>query len=276
VAESLKPGSGSDIFVSHHPDPFPPERGDQPFVVLVHGAPDRSRSFRQVLALLDDLDIVTYDRRGYGNSVEAVPATSLGDHVADLVRILEAECAGGRPATVVGHSFGCNVVVATAIARPDLVVSIGVWELPIPWVEWWPTPDFRDNLTTIVESEDPEGLGENSARNALSAEAWDRVSEERRQLLRFEGRAFQADVRSITEPAYDIDQLLTPLVLACGSTTTTGHREAAHILAARFGAPLMDVEGAGHFGPANHPEAFAELVRRSVALGRRPGAVPSN
>ena len=67
----------------------------------------------------------------------------------------------------------------------------------------------------------------------VSPEAWDRLSEERRLQLRREGRAFRSDIRSITRPAYDIDQLRTPLVLACGSTTTTGHREAAHILAAR-------------------------------------------
>jgi pimeloyl-ACP methyl ester carboxylesterase len=242
--------------------------------VLVHGAPDRSRSFRRVLPLLGDLDVVTYDRRGYGDAVGARPSTSLGDHVADLVAILEAETAGRGPATLVGHSFGCNVVVATAIARPDLVASIGVWELPIPWVEWWPTPAFRDSLVPIAEATDPEQLAEDFARNGLPAGTWERLSDERRARLRAEGRAFQADIRSILRPPYDVDELRAPAVFACGSTTTTGHREAAHLLAARLGAVLMDVEGAGHFGPANHPEAFAELAHRAAALGGRPGSVP--
>jgi pimeloyl-ACP methyl ester carboxylesterase len=236
-------------------------------VVLVHGAPDRSRSFRRVLPLLDAFDVVTYDRRGYGESVDARLATSLGDHVDDLVAILEQVPPVGGPATLVGHSFGCNVVVAIAIARPDLVRSIGLWELPIPWVEWWPTPAFRDGLVGIAEDPDPEQLGENFTRNGQPAGAWERLSPDRQRMLRKEGRAFQADIRSITTPAYDVSELRTPAILACGSTTLTGHREAAHILGELLGAPVMDVEGAGHFGPANHPEAFAELVRRAVAIG---------
>src|SRR2546426_10980164 len=40
-----------------------------PTVVFVHGAPDRAASFKRVLALLGDLHVVTYDRRGYGRSV---------------------------------------------------------------------------------------------------------------------------------------------------------------------------------------------------------------
>ncbi len=218
--------------------------------------------------LLGDLDVITYDRRGYGESLDAVGATSLDDHVADLVAILEAEPDSG-PATLVGHSFGCNVVVATAIARPDLVASVGVWELPIPWVEWWPTPAFRDGLVPIAEAADADQLGEDFARNNLPAGTWDRLGPDRQHQLRIEGRAFQADIRSITGDPYDITELRTPIVLACGSTTTTGHREAAHILAGMFDAPLMDVDGAGHFGPANHPEDFAELVRRAVSIAPR-------
>jgi pimeloyl-ACP methyl ester carboxylesterase len=217
--------------------------------------------------LLADLDVVTYDRRGYGESLDLRPATSLDDHVADLVGILEGEPAEAGPATVVGHSFGCNVVVATAIARPDLVRSIGVWELPIPWVQWWPTPTFRDGLVPIAEAADPEQLGEDFARNNLPVGTWERLSPDRQRQLRAEGRAFQSDIRSITKAPYDITELRTPAVLACGAMTITGHREAAHTLAKMLGAPLMDVEGAGHFGPANHPEDFAQLVRRAVALG---------
>jgi pimeloyl-ACP methyl ester carboxylesterase len=238
-------------------------------VVLVHGAPDRSRSFRRVVGLLGDLDVVTYDRRGYGESLDARPATSLDDHVRDLVAVVEVELVGSaaaRPVTLVGHSFGCNVVVATAIARPDLIASIGVWELPIPWVEWWPTPAFRDGLVPIAQAADADQLGEDFARNNLRPGTWDGLAPERQRQLRVEGRAFQADIRSITGDPYDITELRTPIVLACGSTTTTGHREAAHILAGMLDAPLMDVEGAGHFGPANHPEDFAELVRRALAL----------
>lgn len=248
----------ADLHVTHHPGPDGAAR-----VVLVHGAPDRSRSFRAVLPLIADLDVTTYDRRGYGESIDARPSTSLDDHVDDLVAILDE-----RPATLVGHSFGCNVVMATAIRRPDLVRSIGVWELPIPWVEWWPTPDFRDGLRPIAESSDTEQLGEDFTRNGVGDDVWNRLSPERQQMLRTEGAAFSADLRSILGGPYDPADLAVPAVFACGATTTTGHREAAHHLADLLGAELMDVEGAGHFGHTAHPNAFVTMIRRAVAIAR--------
>lgn len=249
-----------ELHVTEHPSSTP---SAGPLVVLVHGAPDRSSAFRTVVSMLADLDVVTYDRRGYGRSIELPLSRSLDDHVADLLTVIR-----DRPVTLVGHSFGCNVVMATAIRRPDLVRSAGTWELPIPWVGWWPTPGFHDGIRTMAEAEDPEDLGEQWGRGALGDDGWEGLRPDQRDRLRAEGRAYQADMRSIVDAPYDIDELRVPTVFAAGAATTTGHREAARILAARIaGAKLMEVEDAGHFGPSQHPEAFAAMVRRAVALG---------
>jgi pimeloyl-ACP methyl ester carboxylesterase len=42
--------------------------------------------------------------------------------------------------------------------------------------------------------------------------------------------------------------------------------EAHDRVAAHLGAELLVVEGADHFAHTNHPEAWVELVRRTVAL----------
>jgi pimeloyl-ACP methyl ester carboxylesterase len=76
-----------------------------PAVVLVHGAPDRSATFRGVVARLVDSHVVVYYRRGYGGSAGAAPATSMDDHAADLLTILASLEA---PLVVVAHSFGAN------------------------------------------------------------------------------------------------------------------------------------------------------------------------
>ena len=76
-----------------------------PLVVLVHGVLDQSTSFAATVGRLADLRVVTYDRRGWGSSLDArPPAPSLAAHADDLLAIL-----AGRPATVVGHSIGANV-----------------------------------------------------------------------------------------------------------------------------------------------------------------------
>jgi pimeloyl-ACP methyl ester carboxylesterase len=221
-----------------------------------------------VIAELGELEILTYDRRGYGRSAAAAPASSLDDHVDDLLAIL-----GDRPATLVGHSFGANVVMATAIRRPDLVRSVGVWELPLPWVEWWPNDAFRETVRNLAATVDTGALGEQFRRNALGEERWAALPAEQRERVRAEGAAYRADMRSILAAPYDIDRLTVPAVVAAGGTTTTGHREAAAILAARLGLEHYEVAEAGHFGPTQHPAEFVELVRRAVRLGwpGRPG-----
>ena len=85
----------SGLAVTEHV-PEDRRRGD-PVVVLVHGSLDRSTSFTRVLRRLEDLHTIVYDRRGYHGSRQAVPlATSLDDHVDDLLAVI-----GGRPAVVV-------------------------------------------------------------------------------------------------------------------------------------------------------------------------------
>ena len=124
----------------------PPEA---PTVVLVHGAPDRSTGFRRVLPHLPELRLLTYDRRGYGESSEMTLAGSLVDHANDLIDLL-----ADRPAVAVGHSFGGNVALLAAGMRPDLVRAVGVWETSMCWLSGWP-----------AEHRHPEGEGDGCWRD---------------------------------------------------------------------------------------------------------------
>lgn len=86
-----------------------------PLVVLVHGSMDRATSFARVRHRLAGFHTVSYDRRGYRRSLRArPPATSLDDHVDDLLQVM-----GGRPGVVAGHSYGGDVAMGAAVRRPD-------------------------------------------------------------------------------------------------------------------------------------------------------------
>src|SRR5580658_1940828 len=124
----MSPGV-ADLHVEHHGPPKIPE------IVLVHGAPDRSSTFRDVLPHLDDRRVVVYDRRGYGRSLEVPPAESMLDHARDLLSILERF---PTPPAVVAHSFGSNPTMLAATIGPGAFAAIGLWEPPLPWVDWWP------------------------------------------------------------------------------------------------------------------------------------------
>ena len=103
--------------------------GPTPTVVLVHGSLDRGASLRATVRRLNDLHVVTYDRRGYHHSRALPLARSLDDHVADLVALV-----GDGPAVVVGHSYGGDVALGGGHRGPDVIGAVGAYEPPAPLV----------------------------------------------------------------------------------------------------------------------------------------------
>jgi pimeloyl-ACP methyl ester carboxylesterase len=97
---------------------------DGPVVVLVHGVFDSCDSFAGVIEqLVPDHTVLTYDRRGWGRSAAAAPATSLADHALDLLSIV-----GERRVTVVGHSYGGTVSLLGAVRAPERIAALGLFE----------------------------------------------------------------------------------------------------------------------------------------------------
>jgi pimeloyl-ACP methyl ester carboxylesterase len=236
-----------------------PGRADAPLVVLVHGAMDRARSLRRIVQQLGDLHVIVYDRSGYGDSLAAGPPSGLEEHTADLLAVI-----GDRRATVVAHSFGSHIAVLAAIAEPDRVASVGLWEPPVPWMEFWPAK-ARQSVAAIASAPDPGEVGERGVKAMLGADAWDRLPEETRAQRRAEGVAFVVDMASEVEPPYDWADLRVPCLIGYGEKTWPYTLEASQRLAAIVGCPTFMVEGAAHTAHVSHAEGFAEFVRRAVA-----------
>jgi len=232
-----------------------------PLVVLVHGALDRGASFGRVADHLTELNLILYDRRGYEGSLHATPpADSLADHAADLLALI-----GDRRATVVAHSFGSHVAVLAAIAGPRHVASVGLWEPPVPWMEFWPA-QARATVAAIAGAPDPGDVGELAYKTMVGRGAWERLSESTRRRRRAEGVAFRADIASELEAPYEWEDLGVPCVIGYGGSTWAYTSEAARRVAALLDCPSFVIAGAGHMAHATHPEGFAGFVRRSVEL----------
>lgn len=231
-------------------------------VVLVHGAPDRSKNFGAVIALLSDLPLVTYDRRGYGKSIDAAPpAKDFADHAKDLISIID-----GRRSVVVAQSVGCNVAMAAAAEAPSLFAALGMWEPPTAWCDWWPVPDLVESVCSFVAAADTEALAEGFNRNILGDRGWESLSDRTKEMLRREGAAFHADMTSELTAPFDFADITCPVVIGAGTATSSGHLEGARRLARILNADLFEVQGADHFAPLSSPEAWAMLVRKAVAL----------
>ncbi len=116
------------------------EAGDpsNPRVVLLHGFPELSESWRDILPLLASagLHAVAPDLRGYGQTDkprEGYDLDSLAGDVVALVDHLRAKHGGGR-AHVVGHDWGGAIAYHTAAHHPDRVERLAVVNCPHPSV----------------------------------------------------------------------------------------------------------------------------------------------
>lgn len=245
-----------DIFVEH----VGPSGG--PTIVLVHGAPDRATTFRNVVALLPDYRIVLYDRRGYGRSVAAKRAESMHDHAADLIGILATLTA---PRFVVAHSFGGNPAMLAVTQCPGLFAAVGLWEPPLVWSDLWPQ-SVRDYNAAVVASPDP-GSAIEAVYRRLLGDRWEHLSPADRAERLAEGPAFQVDMASGLRPQVALDDVRVPTIVGYGTETRASHIAGARWLADRLpNASTHVIPGAGHFACRTHPREYAGFVRSVAEL----------
>ncbi|SQD96491.1 MULTISPECIES: alpha/beta fold hydrolase [unclassified Parafrankia] len=111
------------------------EAGSGPLVILLHGFPESSYSWRHQLTALADAGFhaVAPDQRGYGRTggPADVSAYTILHLVGDVVGLVTS--LGDGPAAVVGQDWGAVVAWHTALLRPDLVR--GVVGLSVPYLE---------------------------------------------------------------------------------------------------------------------------------------------
>lgn len=106
--------------------------GSGPLVLLCHGFPELSHSWRHQVAALADagFSVAAPDMRGYGGTeapaeVEQYTLLHLVGDMVDLVRVL-----GQTQAVVVGHDWGAAVAWHCALLRPDLFRAVVGMSVP--------------------------------------------------------------------------------------------------------------------------------------------------
>jgi non-heme chloroperoxidase len=101
-------------------------------VLLIHGYPLSGRAWdRQVPALLEaGHRVITYDRRGFGQSTQPVVGYDYDTFAADLAALLDH--LDVRDAVLVGHSMGTGEVTRFLGTYGSARVARGVLVAPIP------------------------------------------------------------------------------------------------------------------------------------------------
>ena len=259
----------NQLSITEHTPAHPLPGG--PVIVLVHGSLDRASSFARVTRRLDDVHTVTYDRRGYHRSRHVVPVhTTVDGHIDDLVAIVD-----GRPAVVVGHSFGGTVALGTALRSggPGSILAVAAYEPPLPWLGPWAVRARPHSGVTQWPTDDPGVVAEQFFRRMVGDSSWDRLPEETKAARRADGVALAAEIAAIrpADAPFDVPALTVPAVFGRGSASLPHQRQSVAWLAEHVpGADLVEIEGAAHGAHLTHPDAFAGFVRAAIARAAPP------
>ncbi len=120
------PANGIDLFVR--------EEGQGPLVVLCHGWPELSYSWRHQISAIAaaGFHAVAPDMRGFGRTTapQDVAAYSIFDTVGDMVALVQA--LGEKQAVVIGHDWGAPVAWHSALFRPDIFTAVAGLSVPPP------------------------------------------------------------------------------------------------------------------------------------------------
>ena len=119
--------NGIDIFLR--------EMGEGPLVVLCHGWPELSYSWRHQIPAIAaaGFRVVAPDMRGFGKTSAPadIAAYSIFHTVGDMVALVEA--LGEKQAVIIGHDWGAPVAWHAALFRPDIFTAVAGLSVPPPF-----------------------------------------------------------------------------------------------------------------------------------------------
>jgi pimeloyl-ACP methyl ester carboxylesterase len=111
------------------------EQGQGPLVLLCHGWPELSYSWRHQIPALAaaGYHVVAPDMRGFGQTSAPadVDAYSIFDLAGDMVALVAA--LGEKRAVIVGHDWGAPVAWHAALFRPDVFTAVAGLSVPPPF-----------------------------------------------------------------------------------------------------------------------------------------------
>jgi len=249
-------------------------------VVFLHTGISDHRSWDGVLAALSpEMDVVAYDRRGFG-------ATSYRaqrhDQVVDLLAVLDG--LGLDEVVLVGNSRGGQIALDFCLLHPDRIVAL---VLVAPAVSG--APEVDESQIDPVEAaiwetlEAADGAGALDALNLGEIRLWldgphapeGRVGGALRKLaLEMNRIALHADSPGSEPEPPDawsrLSEVRRPVLVVVGDLDLRHIQERSRQVAARIeGARLQIMEGAAHLPGFEQPLTFAAVLRDFLGpLGR--------
>jgi pimeloyl-ACP methyl ester carboxylesterase len=269
------PGSamdGSSAHV-HQAKPFFREAGVGQGVVCLHANASTSGQWRALMERLSaKFHVLAPDLYDSGNS-PAWPSDRI-IQLRDEVALIEPVLAGaGAPLTLVGHSYGAAVALIAALANPDRVRAVAVYEPTLFSLLDAETPapneaeGIRDavaDASRALDAADRDAAAERFIDYWMGTGTWKHMPEPRRAPVAESVKNVRRWAHALfTEPTplAAFKRLEVPVLYLMGKrSTVSAHGVARLLLTALPRVEVVEFEDLGHMGPVTHPARVNEVI----------------
>lgn len=237
-----------------------------PPILFIHGAANGAwvwDSWRRHLTALGHVPIVI-DLRGHGRSLPVDwSVMTMDDYVADVESVTpQVEARYGVHPVMVGWSMGGLIAMMYAARHPE-TPALALFA-PSPPVEVAGRADPERVRSTPSGAYGPDlyGIFPDDIEQSLPALADLGPDEVARVLANSAGAqesgfARRQRLRGISVPA---ESVTCPSLVIAGSADAAITPESSRAVAQYLGSELLEVPGAGHWGPVYHDDTVAELA----------------
>lgn len=257
--------AGRNIGIRNHGN------GDKAF--LIHCSLAHSGAWNGVMEQLGDiLSMTALDLPGHGKTEFDNDQTVQSQSCETLIALLEEH---GKPAHLIGHSFGATVALRTAIERPDLVKLLVLYEpvyfslLPAknPIAAEQEVIDSA-SFVTASERQDWSLAAQEFLKRWGDGEPFDQMPEQRKQYIQSLIPLVYSSTQEIISPKAGakvltgMTKVTHPTLVMEGEKTLGVIKRINDVIVDGLpNAERMEIAGAGHMGPVSRAPKFAELVR---------------
>ena len=253
------------------------EAGVGPAVVCVHASASSSAQWRPLMdSLAGRFRTLAVDLYGSGKSARwpSGRTLSLADEVAFLDPVLAA--AGDR-FHLVGHSYGGAVALKAALANPDRLRSLVLFEpvlFSLLFAEDVTQPAareiaaVRDDTVGAVHRGNPDDAGARFVDYWMGARVWAGMPVSRRQAVAEAMGTVSNEWDALFMEPMRLEGLATldvPVLLLTGSESPASARAVARLLMKTLPrVTAVEIEGVGHMAPVTHPDRVNALIERHL------------
>ncbi len=253
-------------------------------VYALHASASTGRQWQQLAADMSAHHPVRMpDLPGYGTARDVADGSTQGlaAVAGPIIARIESE---GQPVHLVGHSFGASVALKIAALRPELILSLTLYE-PVLFrlMAESDQPGDRElhseirTLASRLTAAIACGAPDIGMRDFIDfwngAGTWDRSDPARKQRLADDAVTVSRDFAAGETEAdliNDMQTLDVPAMVLMGMDSPTLTQRIAEIVAARLpNATLAMLPESGHMAPMTDPDWVNQRIASHIGLAER-------